>query len=126
MLALLAEGLSNKGIALGLGISDQAVKFHVASITASSALTPAPEPFDSPFAADSLLCRTPAIGGLPSRIARRNCETPLAVQPSPSQAGCEAHHGFDACFPAQDAYPSGEIPIRRVSPDTDRYAGESR
>ena len=33
VLALLAEGLSNKGIALRLGISDQTVKFHVASIT---------------------------------------------------------------------------------------------
>jgi len=29
---LLAEGLSNKGIAVRLGISDQTVKFHVASI----------------------------------------------------------------------------------------------
>ncbi len=29
---LLAEGLSNKGIAARLGISDQTVKFHVASI----------------------------------------------------------------------------------------------
>ena len=33
VLELLAEGLSNKGIALRLGISDQTVKFHVASIT---------------------------------------------------------------------------------------------
>ncbi len=32
MLELLAEGLSNKGIAARLGISDQTVKFHVASI----------------------------------------------------------------------------------------------
>ena len=32
VLALLAEGLSNKGIAARLGISDQTVKFHVASI----------------------------------------------------------------------------------------------
>jgi DNA-binding NarL/FixJ family response regulator len=32
VLELLAEGLSNKGIALRLGISDQTVKFHVASI----------------------------------------------------------------------------------------------
>ena len=33
VLELLAEGLSNKGIARRLGISDQTVKFHVASIT---------------------------------------------------------------------------------------------
>ena len=33
VLALLAEGLSNKGIAQRLGISDQTVKFHVASIS---------------------------------------------------------------------------------------------
>ncbi|MFI5077732.1 MAG: response regulator transcription factor [Vicinamibacteria bacterium] len=33
VLELLAEGLSNKGIALRLGISDQTVKFHVASIS---------------------------------------------------------------------------------------------
>jgi DNA-binding NarL/FixJ family response regulator len=33
VLALLAEGLSNKGIAARLGISDQTVKFHVASIS---------------------------------------------------------------------------------------------
>ena len=32
VLELLAEGLSNKGIASALGISDQTVKFHVASI----------------------------------------------------------------------------------------------
>ena len=32
MLALLAEGLSNRGIAERLGISDQTVKFHVASV----------------------------------------------------------------------------------------------
>jgi DNA-binding NarL/FixJ family response regulator len=32
VLALLAEGLSNKRIAAELGISDQTVKFHVASI----------------------------------------------------------------------------------------------
>ena len=32
VLELLAEGLSNKGIASRLGISDQTVKFHVASI----------------------------------------------------------------------------------------------
>jgi DNA-binding NarL/FixJ family response regulator len=32
VLALLAEGLPNKGIADRLGISDQTVKFHVASI----------------------------------------------------------------------------------------------
>jgi DNA-binding NarL/FixJ family response regulator len=32
ILELLAEGLSNKGIAGRLGISDQTVKFHVASI----------------------------------------------------------------------------------------------
>ncbi|MGE0704263.1 MAG: response regulator transcription factor [Vicinamibacterales bacterium] len=34
VLALLAEGLPNKAIAERLGISDQTVKFHVASITA--------------------------------------------------------------------------------------------
>ena len=33
VLGLLAEGLSNKGIATRLGISDQTVKFHVASIS---------------------------------------------------------------------------------------------
>ena len=33
VLGLLAEGLSNKGIAGRLGISDQTVKFHVASIS---------------------------------------------------------------------------------------------
>src|ERR1700694_959237 len=33
VLALVAEGLSNKAIAKELGISDQTVKFHVASIT---------------------------------------------------------------------------------------------
>jgi DNA-binding NarL/FixJ family response regulator len=33
VLALVAEGLSNKSIAQELGISDQTVKFHVASIT---------------------------------------------------------------------------------------------
>ena len=33
VLALVAEGFSNKGIADELGISDQTVKFHVASIT---------------------------------------------------------------------------------------------
>ena len=32
VLALMAEGLSNKAIASRLGISDQTVKFHVASI----------------------------------------------------------------------------------------------
>jgi DNA-binding CsgD family transcriptional regulator len=32
IIALLAEGLPNKGIAARLGISDQTVKFHVASI----------------------------------------------------------------------------------------------
>jgi DNA-binding NarL/FixJ family response regulator len=32
VLALLAEGLSNKSIAVQLGISDQTVKFHVAAI----------------------------------------------------------------------------------------------
>jgi DNA-binding NarL/FixJ family response regulator len=32
VLSLLAEGLSNKAIAARLGISDQTVKFHVASI----------------------------------------------------------------------------------------------
>ena len=32
VLALLAEGLPNKGIAERLGISDQTVKFHIASI----------------------------------------------------------------------------------------------
>lgn len=34
VLELLAEGLSNKGIAEKLGVSDQTVKFHVASISA--------------------------------------------------------------------------------------------
>jgi len=33
VLQLLAEGLSNKGIAVRLGISDQTVKFHVAAIS---------------------------------------------------------------------------------------------
>ena len=33
VLELLAEGFSNKGIAARLGISDQTVKFHVASIS---------------------------------------------------------------------------------------------
>ena len=33
VLELLAEGLSNKGIARRLGISDQTVKFHVSSVT---------------------------------------------------------------------------------------------
>jgi DNA-binding NarL/FixJ family response regulator len=33
VLELLAEGLSNKGIAARLAISDQTVKFHVASIS---------------------------------------------------------------------------------------------
>lgn len=33
VLHLLAEGLSNKGIAARLGISDQTVKFHVAAIS---------------------------------------------------------------------------------------------
>jgi DNA-binding NarL/FixJ family response regulator len=33
VLGLLAEGLSNKTIAGRLGISDQTVKFHVASIS---------------------------------------------------------------------------------------------
>jgi len=33
VLGLLAEGMSNKGIAARLGISDQTVKFHVASIS---------------------------------------------------------------------------------------------
>ena len=32
VLALLAEGLPNRGIAAALGISDQTVKFHVAAI----------------------------------------------------------------------------------------------
>jgi DNA-binding NarL/FixJ family response regulator len=33
VLELLAEGLANKAIASRLGISDQTVKFHVASIS---------------------------------------------------------------------------------------------
>jgi DNA-binding NarL/FixJ family response regulator len=32
VLALMADGLSNRGIASALGISDQTVKFHVAAI----------------------------------------------------------------------------------------------
>ena len=39
VLALLAEGLSNKGIADRLAISDQTVKFHVASIIAKLGAT---------------------------------------------------------------------------------------
>lgn len=34
VLALLADGLTNKGIASALGISDQTVKFHVATVIA--------------------------------------------------------------------------------------------
>jgi DNA-binding NarL/FixJ family response regulator len=34
VLSLVAEGLSNKSIALRLGISDQTVKFHVAAVIA--------------------------------------------------------------------------------------------
>jgi DNA-binding NarL/FixJ family response regulator len=39
VLELLAEGLPNKTIAARLGISDQTVKFHVASISAKLAAT---------------------------------------------------------------------------------------
>jgi DNA-binding NarL/FixJ family response regulator len=39
VLEVLAEGLSNKAIAAQLGISDQTVKFHVASISAKLAAT---------------------------------------------------------------------------------------
>jgi DNA-binding CsgD family transcriptional regulator len=39
VLELLAEGLPNKGIAERLGISDQTVKFHVASIMAKLGAT---------------------------------------------------------------------------------------
>ena len=39
VLELLAEGLSNKGIARRLGISDQTVKFHVASIASKLGAT---------------------------------------------------------------------------------------
>ncbi len=39
VLAHLAEGLSNKAIGERLGISDQTVKFHVASITGKLAVT---------------------------------------------------------------------------------------
>jgi DNA-binding NarL/FixJ family response regulator len=39
VLGLMAEGLPNKAIAGALGISDQTVKFHVASITAKLGAT---------------------------------------------------------------------------------------
>jgi DNA-binding NarL/FixJ family response regulator len=39
VLELLAEGLPNKAIAVRLGISDQTVKFHVASISAKLGAT---------------------------------------------------------------------------------------
>ncbi len=39
MLELLAEGLPNKAIAARLAISDQTVKFHVASISAKLGAT---------------------------------------------------------------------------------------
>ena len=39
VLALLAEGLPNKAIAARLGISDQTVKFHVASISSKLGAT---------------------------------------------------------------------------------------
>jgi DNA-binding NarL/FixJ family response regulator len=48
---LLAEGLPNKAIATRLGISDQTVKFHVASIAGKLGAATAPTPSAAPCAA---------------------------------------------------------------------------
>ena len=53
VLELLAEGLPNKAIAGRLGISDQTVKFHVASITGKLAPPTGPKPSGEPSARES-------------------------------------------------------------------------